>query len=119
MPVLQAKIRRVITKDLIFDIRYPKKRSMIGPTELMIILAVAAILFGTNKLPEIAREMGKAMGEFKKAQREFESEIRLDTSASKPAEPKAKSSDDPDIEDKLKDKVVGQVASKLKSKVLK
>jgi len=83
---------------------------MIGPTELMIILAVAALLFGTNKLPEMARQMGKAMGEFKKAQRAFESEMKS---------AKAKSSDELDIEDELKDKVVGQVASKLKSKVLK
>jgi len=93
---------------------------MIGPTELMIILAVAALLFGTNKLPEMARQMGKAMGEFKKAQREFESEMRSATSLTpKPAKPKAKSSEDINIEDELKDKVVGQVASKLKSKVLK
>lgn len=93
---------------------------MIGPTELMIILAIAAVLFGTNKLPEIARQMGKAMGEFKKAQMEFESEIKSATSITpKPVESKAKSSGDFDIEDELKDKVVGQVTSKLKSKVLK
>ena len=48
---------------------------MIGPNELMIILLLAVILFGGNKLPEIARNLGRASGEFKKAQREAEIEL--------------------------------------------
>jgi len=48
---------------------------MIGPNELWVILLLVVILFGGSKLPEIARNLGKASGEFKKAQREAELEL--------------------------------------------
>ena len=48
----------------------------IGPNELMAILIIAFLLFGASKLPELARSLGKSMGEFKKAQREAELELR-------------------------------------------
>ncbi len=52
---------------------------MIGTSELILILIVALILFGPTKLPELARSLGKATGEFKKAQLETENELkRLD-----------------------------------------
>jgi len=47
----------------------------IGPNEIMAILIVAFLLFGASKLPELARSLGKSMGEFKKAQREAEIEL--------------------------------------------
>lgn len=40
------------------------------------ILAVALLLFGGSKIPELARGLGKAKREFKKASDEVESEIR-------------------------------------------
>ena len=43
--------------------------------EMMMIFVVILLLFGAKKLPELARGMGKAMGEFKKARDEFEREI--------------------------------------------
>lgn len=49
---------------------------MIGSEELIVIFAVAMLLFGANKLPELARSMGSSMGEFKKAQRESELNLR-------------------------------------------
>jgi sec-independent protein translocase protein TatA len=48
---------------------------MIGSTELIAILVAALFLFGPNKLPELARSLGSAMGEFKKAQ--MASEMQL------------------------------------------
>jgi Tat protein translocase TatB subunit len=39
----------------------------IGMPELMVILAVALIVLGPQRLPEIARALGKAMAEFRKA----------------------------------------------------
>lgn len=38
----------------------------IGPPEILLIVGVIVLLFGARKLPEIARSMGKARGEFKK-----------------------------------------------------
>ena len=48
---------------------------MIGSTELIAILIAALFLFVPNKLPELARSLGSAMGEFKKAQ--MASEMQL------------------------------------------
>jgi sec-independent protein translocase protein TatA len=49
---------------------------MIGTEELVMIFLVVVLLFGANKLPELARSMGSAMGEFKKAQTESERNLR-------------------------------------------
>lgn len=47
----------------------------IGMPELIMIFIVVLLLFGAKKLPELARGVGKSMGEFKKAREEFEREI--------------------------------------------
>jgi sec-independent protein translocase protein TatA len=39
----------------------------IGPTELLLILAIALLLFGPSKLPGLGKAMGKAIREFKEA----------------------------------------------------
>ena len=44
----------------------------IGLPELLIIAAIALIVFGPNKLPELARAFGRAMREFRKATEEEE-----------------------------------------------
>ena len=48
---------------------------MIGSSELIAILIAALFLFGPKKLPELARSLGGAVGEFKKAQRAAELEL--------------------------------------------
>lgn len=48
---------------------------MIGSTELIAILIAALFLFGPQKLPELARSLGSAIGEFKKAERAAELEL--------------------------------------------
>ncbi len=47
----------------------------IGMPEMVMIFVVALLCFGSKKLPELARGLGKAMGEFKKARDDFEREI--------------------------------------------
>jgi sec-independent protein translocase protein TatA len=47
-----------------------------GGPELLIILALAILLFGANKLPSLARSSGQAIGEFKKGRDDIEREIR-------------------------------------------
>lgn len=43
---------------------------------MILILIAVLFLFGPNKLPEMARSLGKAAGEFKKAQIEAEHELK-------------------------------------------
>jgi sec-independent protein translocase protein TatA len=47
----------------------------IGMPEMIMIFVVVLLLFGAKKLPELARGIGKSMGEFKKARDDFEHEI--------------------------------------------
>lgn len=44
----------------------------IGGTELLVILVVALIVLGPKSVPQIARTLGKAMGEFRKVSTEFQ-----------------------------------------------
>jgi sec-independent protein translocase protein TatA len=38
----------------------------IGPSEIIFIILLVVLLFGSNKIPELARSIGKSLGEFKK-----------------------------------------------------
>ncbi len=49
---------------------------MFSAEDLVLILFVALLLFGSSKIPELARSLGKATGEFKKGQREIELEMK-------------------------------------------
>jgi len=47
----------------------------LGYPEMVVIFLIILLLFGAKKLPQLARGLGKSMGEFKKAKDEFEHEI--------------------------------------------
>jgi sec-independent protein translocase protein TatA len=47
----------------------------VGPTELMVILILALIVFGPKKLPEMGKSIGKGLSEFRKAQMDIKREI--------------------------------------------
>ncbi|MES9995427.1 twin-arginine translocase TatA/TatE family subunit [Desulfovibrio aminophilus] len=44
----------------------------VGSTELLVILVIAVLVFGSNKLPEIGASMGKAIRAFRTAGEESE-----------------------------------------------
>ncbi len=48
---------------------------MPGGPELVIILFIAILLFGANKIPKLARSTGEAMGEFQKGREKVETEL--------------------------------------------
>lgn len=48
----------------------------IGGGELIFIIFIALMLFGSDKIPDVARTMGKAMAQFKNATNEIKSEIQ-------------------------------------------
>jgi sec-independent protein translocase protein TatA len=53
----------------------------IGAPELLIVLAVVLLLFGSTKLPQLARSLGRAQDEFRKG-------VRGDDDEPKSGEPK-------------------------------
>ena len=46
--------------------------------ELLLLLAIALIVIGPKKLPDLAKSLGRAMREFKKATNEFKETIQID-----------------------------------------
>jgi TatA/E family protein of Tat protein translocase len=48
---------------------------MLAGPDLLVILGIALIIFGPQKLPELAKTIGKAMGEFKKTTEEMKESI--------------------------------------------
>jgi sec-independent protein translocase protein TatA len=62
----------------------------LGTTELLLILLVILIFFGSKKIPELAQGLGKGIREFKKAAKEIEDEATDEVKKieQKPAEPK-------------------------------
>lgn len=46
-----------------------------GPLEIALIVVAIIVLFGATKIPELARSLGKATGEFKKGKQEIEREL--------------------------------------------
>ena len=53
--------------------------SFISGPEIFVILVVFLLLFGANKIPELAKGIGKGMREFKKATDEIKEEINNNT----------------------------------------
>jgi TatA/E family protein of Tat protein translocase len=51
----------------------------IGMPEMILILAIALIVIGPKKLPDLAKSLGRAMNEFKKATREIKESIDIDS----------------------------------------
>lgn len=47
----------------------------LGITEIILILVVVLVLFGGKKIPELARGLGKAHAEYKKAKEAIEDEV--------------------------------------------
>jgi len=57
---------------------------MIGGWEWIILIVVVVFLLGgAKKIPDLARSLGRAMGEFQKGKKEIEREIRAEERAAK------------------------------------
>ncbi|MBY0400286.1 twin-arginine translocase TatA/TatE family subunit [Myxococcota bacterium] len=50
----------------------------IGPMELVVIVVVALLIFGPQKLPEFARTIGKGLAEFRRASNDLRQTLALD-----------------------------------------
>jgi len=51
----------------------------LGMPEILLILAIALIVIGPKKLPELAKTLGRAMGEFKRSAQDFKRSIDVET----------------------------------------
>ncbi len=54
----------------------------LGMPEILLILALALIIIGPKKLPDLAKTLGKSMREFKGAAQDFKNTINVETSIS-------------------------------------
>ncbi|MBF0200103.1 MAG: twin-arginine translocase TatA/TatE family subunit [Desulfamplus sp.] len=59
----------------------------LGMPEILLILAIALIVIGPKKLPDMAKSLGRALGEFKNAAQDFKRSIDLESSAREFTEP--------------------------------
>lgn len=50
----------------------------IGMSELIMILAIALIILGPKKLPDLARALGKGLNEFRKAANDIKSTLDIE-----------------------------------------
>jgi TatA/E family protein of Tat protein translocase len=50
----------------------------LGMPEMIFIFLLALVIFGPKKLPELGRQLGKALGEFKKASNEFKNQLEVE-----------------------------------------
>jgi TatA/E family protein of Tat protein translocase len=51
----------------------------IGMPEMILILAIALVVLGPKKLPDLAKSLGRAMREFKKATSEFKETMQIES----------------------------------------
>jgi Tat protein translocase TatB subunit len=63
----------------------------IGPMEFLVIAVIALIVFGPQRLPEMARMVGKALSEFKRQAGDIRAEIETSFEVDDQPEPPARS----------------------------
>lgn len=51
----------------------------LGMPEILMILAIALIVIGPKKLPDLAKTLGRALGEFKRSAQDFKRSIDVET----------------------------------------
>jgi TatA/E family protein of Tat protein translocase len=66
----------------------------LGMPEILLILAIALMVIGPKKLPDLAKALGRAMGEFKKAAQDFKQSIDVENTVKEFKEPITKVADD-------------------------
>lgn len=60
----------------------------LGGAEMGVLLIIVLLIFGPSQIPKMARSIGEAMREFRKAQREITDELQRDEPAKKPPDSK-------------------------------
>lgn len=58
-----------------------------GGGEMLIVFVIVLLIFGPSQLPKLAKGMGNAMREFRKAQHEISDELNREPTETRPAAP--------------------------------
>lgn len=74
--MVQVTVDHIFFSFLVLDWRYDNMFG-IGMPEILVIMLLVLILFGSKRLPEIARGLGKGMQEFKKAADDVKRELDI------------------------------------------
>ena len=70
----------------------------LGPWEIIILVVVLLLVFGSKRLPEIGRSVGKGMREFKHSVTGKDEKAELEDEALEPPEITARASEEEDVE---------------------
>lgn len=95
---------------------------MIGTQEILLIFVAIVLLFGASKLPDLARSMGRSMGEFKRGQQDIQRELSLanspasDTDVALTRVQRMANSMGISIEDKSEEQLLAEIEKKLDKK---
>ena len=60
----------------------------LGPTELVIVLAIVVVLFGASRIGDIGGSIGRGIREFRREVKEGEPEEKKEPAATEPSEEK-------------------------------
>ncbi len=92
----------------------------IGMPELIVILVIALIVLGPQKLPDLARSLGRGLAEFRRATEDFkqniEEEARTQEEKERLAKEAAAQATEPAPAEKAPDVAAGQTAQKSEEK---
>ena len=80
-----------------------------GMPEIILILAIALIVLGPKKLPEIAKSLGRGIAEFKKATQEFKENLQADNDLKEARDTIREVKED--LEDTVRDSITETTAS--------
>ena len=67
-----------------------------GTGELMLILAIALVVVGPSKLPQLGKSLGKTISEFKKFSSDIKDDLSVDNTPKKEEKTEKKESDKED-----------------------
>jgi sec-independent protein translocase protein TatA len=95
---------------------------MIGTQEILLIFVAIVLLFGASRLPDLARSMGRSMGEFRRGQQDIQRELSLanspaiDTDVALTRVQRMANSMGISIEDKSEEQLLAEIEKKLDKK---
>src|SRR5438874_9776842 len=71
---------------------------MLGPAQIVLLAALALIVFGPKRLPEIGRSLGNALREFQRASAEFMDSVNRPVEEQEPEPPPVKNIEYPTLQ---------------------